>query len=283
MTVCIAAICRYSYDGVPGHAIIAASDRMMTRGDTEYEMPQLKAARLGTRAIVLVAGEITAHTEAIRRTQMALRANPTDSVEHIASLYGDAFRLFRLRRAEYTFLSPLGLTAQKLTDGGAGSLTSELASYMMGHNVDAEAIIAGQDELGAHIHHVSPNGFVTCHDDIGFLSIGIGASHADSQFMSFKYSNVWGYVDTVLLAYSAKKRAEAAPGVGPETDMHFVGRDGIEPLDPRIKGKVEELYKTYVEKQRANAGEMAVGLTEWIRNELDPPRTPEAKSPLAGC
>lgn len=264
MTVCIAAICRYSYSGVAGAAVIAASDRMMTRGDTEYEMPQFKAARLGRRALVLVAGEMTAHSEAIRRTQQGLAAAPNENAEHIARLYGAAFRDYRIRQAEHMYLAPLGLTAAGLAQGDAGALTQELAGHMMGHHVDAEAIIAAQDETGAHIYHVASNGFVTCHDDIGFLSIGIGATHADSQFMSFNYSNHWTYIDTVLLVYSAKKRAENAPGVGPETDMHFVGRDGLEPLNEEVKKKIEELYKTYVEKQKASAREMSESLTEWV-------------------
>ena len=106
---------------------------------------------------------------------------PTDQIYEI--------RDYRVREAAQIYLSPLGLTTEALARGDAGPLTSDLAAQMQGHHLEVEAIIAGHDETAAHIYHVAHNGFTTCHDDIGFVSIGIGASHADSWIMSWGFAN----------------------------------------------------------------------------------------------
>ncbi len=83
-------------------------------------------------------------------------------------------------------------------------------------------IFAGIDAFGAHIYSAQ-NGDVTCQDGVGFAAIGAGYWHADSQFMFAGHTRTRPMPETLLLSYSAKKRAEVAPGVGEGTDMFFIG------------------------------------------------------------
>jgi hypothetical protein len=226
MTVCIAAIC--SWVDTPNNkteaVIITASDRMITRrGDSEYEPPQPKLLHISRSASVLFAGDITVHSEAVQKTRAALDASVTE-VGEIAELYASFVRAFREREAAQTYLSPLGLTSKSLLAEADSQLADRLREQIQGHHLDAEAIVIGMDSVGAgaHIYHVDGRGFVTCHDEVGFLAIGIGAPHAESQIMAFKYAPWWRYFNTVAMLYSAKKRAEVAPGVGPETDIFFL-------------------------------------------------------------
>jgi hypothetical protein len=49
----------------PSRGAIIISDRMITAGDQQYEPPQQKLAKLTPRVLVMVAGEVTLHSQAI--------------------------------------------------------------------------------------------------------------------------------------------------------------------------------------------------------------------------
>lgn len=268
MTVCIASIISWQYTGGQvGRAVLAVSDRMLTFGGTfEYEPPQLKVGTLRQRASVLVAGDFAVHSEALQRAHQHLIAHPTDDLRDLANLYGSFVQGYRLRQAAHRVLSPLGLTREGLLAGEAGSLTHELAAQMQNHSIDVQAIVAGHDATGAHLYHVDADGFASCHDDAGFLAIGLGAPYASSQFMSAQYTNRWPFLPALLLSYSAKKRAEVAPGVGIATDMHVITRDDISPVYPPLFEKLEEIYKAS-EVRRAVAFSEDVGALDAVLKE----------------
>jgi hypothetical protein len=99
------------------------------------------------------------------------------------------------------------------------------------------------------------------------MAIGAGAPHAESQIMASKYATWWNYAQTALLVYSAKKRAEVSPGVGPETDMGFISYDGIAPLLQRNRDKIEAIYERW-RKQESERHEKGVReLVEFMRKK----------------
>jgi len=84
MTVCIAAVCNSATPegGVKRVAIIAA-DRMMTAGDIQYEPPMRKMAFISRRVVILVAGDLVIHTEALQATHREIMGKSTGDVEDI--------------------------------------------------------------------------------------------------------------------------------------------------------------------------------------------------------
>jgi hypothetical protein len=103
----------------------------------------------------------------------------------------------------------------------ATKIAQELINFEM---PPVSTIVAGVDPRGSHIYVVS-NGQVTCQDRIGFAAIGAGAWHAESLLMFSGHTVARPFPETMLLTYSAKKRAEVAPGVGTGTDMFMVGNN----------------------------------------------------------
>jgi len=93
-----------------------------------------------------------------------------------------------------------------------------------------ETIIAGMDETGPHIYSIDSDGVSSCNDSAGFAAIGIGARHAESQFMFQHFAPHWHIGPALILLYTAKRRAEVAPGVGSETDMFLIAPKGVVPL-----------------------------------------------------
>jgi hypothetical protein len=115
---------------------------------------------------------------------------------------------------ESTLLAPLGLTLNnyrdelhKFSDSAADQLLRDLINFEVPYTA---VIFAGVDPLGAHIYVVE-DGNIHCNDIIGFAAVGIGARHAESQFMLARHAWNTPLVDTTLLSYIAKKRSEVAP------------------------------------------------------------------------
>jgi len=271
MTVCIAAICvGTNPDQSVGRSVIVASDRMMTAGDTEYEPPRVKICFLRKNILILVAGEFPAHTEAISRVSEAFSADQSPSGIDIASRYGRHIADFKRRRAEHVFLSPFGLTMDTFLlrqSSMGGNIVNDLHFQIQNHNLEVEAVVASVDGEAANIYHIDQDGFVTTHNDSGFVSIGIGRSHASSQFMQLGYTNTWPFVAALSLVHLAKKTAEVAPGVGRATDIYVISKDGSRPIEPEIASQLESLYIKYTEENGKLRAGIVAELNAFVESE----------------
>lgn len=288
MTVCIAALLTWFFEGgEPGRAIITASDRMLTAGEIEYEPPQVKQAMLGKSVIALVAGNFSIHSEAVLATLKHLRAEPTGDVEEIANIYGSYIARHRRREAVQRYLVPLGLDEDTFLvrqRDMVPTVVRGITDQLQQHSISAEAIIAGCEGRDGHLFHVDNEGFVTCHNDIGFIAIGNGAEHASSQFMNYQYTTRWLYPGAVLLTYSAKRRSEVAPGVGAATDMHLVTPAGVEMIRQDVMAKVGEIYEREKKKDGERNSALIAELIEHIRQvdataKNQPAKKTEADTP----
>jgi len=266
MTVCIAAIFRWRYsENDSGWALLGTSDRKLTSGDVEYEPPQAKYCVLASRVILLTAGAMHTHTEAIRTTSKMLRLDPEDDVSTIAEMHASNIRSLRAKFAVEEILSPFGMNHEtflaKQRDMSA-DLVAGIASRISTYSFDIESIIYGLDDKGVpDIFHIDGNGIATRHTDVGFMSIGIGAGHANLQLMSAGYSQyVHHFYSALGVIYAAKKSAEIAPGVGKSTDMILVTRSGWEVVPPPNMDMLERTYAKWQEdrQQIANAAINAI-------------------------
>jgi hypothetical protein len=123
-----------------------------------------------------------------------------------------------------------------------------------------EAIFIGIDDDGPVDHkgeklsysqmYVTYYDKLSCLNTVGFAAIGIGKAHADSQFTFSGHWPLKPFDETLLLAYAAKKRAEAAPGVGKSTDIIVIGpgKSTVKAEDQHLM----ELDKIYQKSRRAS-------------------------------
>ena len=232
---------------------------MLTGGDIiEYEPEQTKIIPLTSSIIVMCAGDAALQSvileQVSRDVSTRVSAEPDNwwEVRDVAFLYNRYYNAELNRRAENAVLAPLGLTngtfiqkQQRMAVSLVNKLASEIVNFEM---PDIEAIIAGIDRTGTHIYIAKgPN--LTCRDVAGFATIGIGSWHADSQFMFANHSRNKQGPETVLLAFSAKKRAEVAPGVGKQTDMWGMGPQ-LGSLYVFPSQTVSDIQKIYEESQK---------------------------------
>ena len=251
MTVCLAALFTWNYakKGDPvdlGIAAITASDRQITVGDSEYEPPQPKFTSVTDQTRILIAGDYTVHSEAIKATMDQVRADPSRTPYNIALTYGAAIQAVRRRHAEAMFLAPIGLNTdtlvaqqKDLSDGYTIHLTTQMQEY---EGSDVQAIVVGMEDGNAHLYVVDKMGAVRSFDDVGFAAIGIGSWHARSRFMLRRYVKSSVFAEAAITVFAAKAAAEVSPGVGRTTDFDMILRFGAFPLWPKVKDKVKELY-----------------------------------------
>ena len=100
-----------------------------------------------------------------------------------------------------------------LNDELAQSLTKELLNFPM---PSCSAIFLGTDESDgsnrAHIYTVD-NGFLTCNDEAGFSTIGIGMSQAMSSLMFSGFALDISASTALYITFASKKLAEVVPGL----------------------------------------------------------------------
>jgi len=271
LTVCATAICTVEKTlGGRKYAILGISDRMITSGDIEFEQPNhTKVFQLAGRAMSLASGDIECCTEVIRDTIRLVGNSGVCEIYDIAKIQCKKFEEYRRSRAESAYLHKFGLNMESFVSR-QNQMTPEfflkIESQIDKIRLGVETIIAGFDSDVPNIICVGDVFGVfreRCQDAIGFCSVGSGARQFESLFMSSRYDTSWRLPDALLLMYTAKKKAEASPGVGCLTDMCIIDDKGFRLLE---KETVDALDEYYQESERAAQG-MRLSLVGKMRTD----------------
>lgn len=254
MTVCIAAICESSM-------VIGAADRMITAQDVEFEPPTPKISSVTSSIFLMSAGDSALQAEIIHNIRQEVKyiitADPKKwlRVEDVADLYVKWYSYAKLKRSEAKLLAPIGLDRNtfvgrqhEMADIFINTITKEMLLFEL---PEVATIVTGIDPTGPHIYAIE-DGTVNCFDSVGFVAIGSGAKHAQSQFMFARHSWRHELPETLITAFSAKKRAEVAPGVGKYTDMFLLGPDlGVNiVIDEEIIEDWGKIYNRNAKRER---------------------------------
>jgi hypothetical protein len=152
-----------------------------------------------------------------------------------------------------------------MSDPIVNDLTKELLNFEMPY---VSAIFAGVDQTGPHIYTVY-NNEVICSDNIAFYAIGVGSRHASSQFMFARHAWNAPFPETLLLTYYAKRKSEAAPGVGKGTNMIMVpGLGGLLVVGDHVITKLDQEYQRLI-RMEAKAFARAQGEMKTYVEELN--------------
>jgi len=247
LTVCVAAICQ-------GNIIVGASDRLLTTGDIQFAPPQTKIVRLTQSIAAMFAGDTAlCHDLAMRVREDVLHDEQPGSltVRECAERFRDHYQRMFLERASNHVLAPLGLDHESflsrqrdLDPALVSQLTAELWRFEPTPE-GVQAIFTGLDNSGAHLYMVNGS-TVDLYDAVGFVAIGTGARHAQSQLMFVEHTSTVSFHRTLLQVYWAKKRAEVAPGVGDKTDMFVIGPElnSYLPMPENSLLRIAQVYET---------------------------------------
>ena len=230
MTVCIATISN------AGH-IVGASDRMLTVGGLiSFAPPLSKVDQITSSIAVLYAGDTAMHAEVMARLhpqvteQIDMQPGQWIRVLWAATRYQDTYLYVREQRAVASVLAPLGLTLESFQTRSA-QMSPQLVETIRRQLADfaanppgsgVSAIVAGVDSAGAFLFRID-NGALSDESKVGFVTVGNGGVNADYELMLAAYSPRKSPDEALIHTYVAKRRAEVAPYVGPETDMFVIG------------------------------------------------------------
>jgi len=244
MTVCIAALCNKAKD------VVVASDRMITATypPIEFEHGIPKLAIICPTCIVLTAGDALAHAVICRAVSeiVAGLSHPKTAVitEHVRRTYVEE----RQKVISQLFLEPRGWALDDFYEKYARTIHPDLMltidRQISTYDYGLEIIVAGVDSDEGHIYGIRHPGKVDCYDAIGYHAIGIGDLHAVSSLIGNKCVPLVSSKMAVYLVYEAKKNAENAPGVGEDTDMAIIKRDGHQILSNEDISLLNNIYNS---------------------------------------
>lgn len=280
MTVCVAVM--FTHQGYPG--IVAASDRMLTATDIaiEYEHPISKYADFGNGVAILVAGNMVVHTAVIYATRERIRVERLTEPLEIAEAYAAELRAYANKKAEQYYLAPVGMTisqlmsSDKLESPTFQDMYNHVTRYADSAEMDVQAMVIGATKAICEICAIDNYGRVTRHSDIGFHAIGIGVSHASGHLMQVSACNTQDYYQALWRAYSAKRRAEIAPGVGDKTtDLLVVYEGRATPLAPNVLERLQAEWAINENHRLANEDAAIDSLRASFPSTKAPPPPPD--------
>ena len=258
---------------------------MITAGDVEFEQPQPKMWSLSAHIIAMIYGDMAAQGEIAARTEIGVARRGVRDVESVAALYASNVGDYTRRAAEASVLGPLGMSTESFLNRHQSvhpdlvdALTRQLQEYAYDAGLHlGGAIIVGMDDFGGHIWQVE-YGEITKLDRIGFVAAGSGRRHAESEFMFAGYTPRWDFPEALSLIYSAKKRAEVAPGVGKQTDVVVIFpnlRDvRLFSHDSELVQRLEEIYQESDAKRIRAIDEQHSAVREFIQSVFESGKQP---------
>lgn len=255
LTICIGSICDSSKKA------IVASDRMITAGDLtvafEHDVP--KITQLTGNSLALTSGPALIHTDLFREVKKTIHAGATPPINEIVDKVKNEYLKIRNRQVEERFFRVRGFNIEwfihnqrALVPEIALRLDQQLERYAF----ELTILIAGVDDSGAHLYLIYPPCSSECFEALGYCSIGTGERHADSTFITYRYTPSVPLKEALYITYEAKRKAEVAVGVGKSTDMAIISERGIQFLKPEILDMLKKIYEKKLEAQRLMSEEI---------------------------
>ncbi len=209
----------------------------------EFEHQEKKVELLTETCVIMSSGDALVAFELIdsfRRDSGGAR-----SIGDIANRFYSLLSELSIRRAEQQILLPRGLTWERYRADG-NSLNPQL--YMLldhelsGFHLETDFLVVGIDERGGHVISLIFPGTVQHFDKIGFGAVGSGIPHATTALCLDGQTGKRKIAETLYGVYMAKRKAESAPGVGKETDLGVITKQGIWFLESEQIKELESLY-----------------------------------------
>jgi hypothetical protein len=226
MTVCVATLCD------EGRGVVLVSDKKVGKGYVEGEPEISKLQMIHPHWFMMMSGDDISPlfdlADLVRKELTQAHA----SLEDVAESMQRNYELIRARRAEATYLKPLGWTLERFTkEGGLLPNYDVVQARVRDYELPVDILVAGFDRTltpPGKIFTMSPEtrGIPIRHDIPGFATIGTGGVGAEYMLFYRDVSLKLPMRAAVYYALEAKYFGEFASGVGERTDMFAIRFDG---------------------------------------------------------
>lgn len=250
LTIIVGAICNN------GKQVIVAADRMLTQEhlSVEFETQERKIEEITKSCVVMSAGDALVQHEVLQPAKVVIKSSAISQIPQVVEKIKESFVKERNKRFEEANLKPRGLTLENFYGGAQRALEPTIAMRLDRQLEEAEIelqiIIAGVDQTGAHLYCLVDPGVSQCFNPLGFCGFGSGYPHAMLVFISNSYDVGLNVKKAVYFVYEAKRRSEAAPGVGREyTDLAIIDKN-IYYLNQSELNQLKEIYDTKIRLEK---------------------------------
>jgi len=262
MTVCIAAICE------SGKKIVVAADRMLTfpsPTNLEFETAEQKIVGLAPSCIALASGNTAYATQILDNTRQKLGGNQSPPIGQVLEIVRTEYISTRMVKTDETVTASLGADyARFLQKGGTlpnylqvqPAVFQQLFMITQQFNLGVDIIVAGIDDLGAHISVVTNPGTLFSLDKLGYSAIGTGGMHATIHLLLSGHTSGRTFLETLYDVYVAKKASEVAPGVGQATDLAVIESGNVWHCTELVVKKLQGTFEESSKKQSPKLDEL---------------------------
>jgi 20S proteasome alpha/beta subunit len=264
MTVCLGISCPSE------NAVVVAADRMVSGGliSVEFEHRGSKIQELTPTCVVMMAGNALAGVNLFRDVRARLSGEQDVPIAQIVATVKDTYIEHRLRIAEDIHLKGRGITVkefysqyvnqwpEKLVHG----LDQQIQAQQIGLQVGLDLLIAGVDSE-PHLYTITHPGTEACWDSLYFCVIGSGTPLAMLQWVAECAGPANGILDGIYVAHDAKRRSEAHPGVGKETDVLLIRSTGITRLSEDTISAIRQKQESHSDQELPDISELSGQLT----------------------
>lgn len=238
MTICISAICTENEE----EYIVFAVDHMITTGIGQFEHDINKYKCISNNIVAMVAGNALL-------MDYFLEDNYSDkSYDEIQLILENKFKNKRLEKIQKEILDIYSIDFDYIKDILKNPISNEFQSIILKNITKAKLntaiLLMGFFEDKAKISEISDSG-IQNYDQINFHSIGSGSIQAQNTLLFQKHSKQDNLKTTLYNVYKAKKNAEVMQGVGKETDIGYLNKNGVKILDTKNINILNEIY--YIE------------------------------------
>jgi 20S proteasome alpha/beta subunit len=220
---------------------------MITYGqfiEFEHEVP--KSIQINDSCLVLFAGDSVNAAAIIRNAREAPRSEEASTSE-ISMQVAQQYHLQRLSVVDQQVFAPRGIALHQFYGGLQTQMVPQIAMQLDNQaatlNIGIDLLVAGVDDFGGHVNGVGHPGQVfQTYESVGFHAVGSGAIHAIQSLIERQQAPHRTLTETLFNVVVSKRRAEAAPGVGHDSDVYIVGKSAITRVESSVLDQVDSMY-----------------------------------------
>lgn len=252
MTICISAICT---EGSEEH-IVFAVDHMITTGIGEFEHNSNKYSSITENIVGMISGN------ALLADYLWGDDYSGKTYSEIQHVLENKFKQKRLEKIQKEILDVYSIDFDYVRESLKNQIVNDFQQNILlsitKTKLNTAVLLIGFENDKAKISEISETGIISF-NQINFHPIGSGSIQAQNTLLFQKHSKDNDLKTTLYNVYKAKKNAEVMQGVGKETDMGYLNKNGIKMLNDNDIKILDEIYNI----------ELNYGKTHEKLNELD--------------
>ena len=221
MTICIAAIAKDGKD----ECVVLSTDHMVSLGeDIQFEHNIKKYKKINKTTIALLSGQFLMFDDLIKLSDENLcYSNIAEEIlQNFKNIRKGKIKDEILDRAQIDRDFLLARLSEQETSQIIGALFKQIYEYCLNTTI----ILAGFEGNRAVISEISEDGIEHCRD-MFFTTIGIGNIEAHNTLLYQKHNIIDPVKKTIYNVFKAKKHTEHLPGIGKDTEILILKKDGL--------------------------------------------------------